>query len=1572
MNKPTLQMFVCAALLGVLGLWVIFSSASARVQSGFEPSLAAQRSSGPQWKGQQPTTASTGIPLNAPLRFEHLNLEDGLSQNSIFFVFQDSQGFLWVGTQDGLNRYDGYEFRVFKHDPDDTGSISINSVLCAAEDKDGAIWFGTWDGGLNRYNPVNQSFTRYRHDTNNPNSLTHDLVTDLLVDSSGQLWVATSGGGLDRYDPQRDGFVHHRHNPQDSTSLSGDDLSVLLEDPSGHLWIGTGGFGKAGSGLNRFDPQTGQVTRFSSSLKVNSLSSDSISALALDPEGKLWVGTGGYGLTGLGLNHFDPQTGHATRYMNQPENSLSLSSNDISSLFLDPTGVLWISTWGGGLERMDTLNPGVFIHSRHDAFNPQSLSSDILWSIAQDQTGIFWIGTVNGGLNKLNPQLQRFRLYRNLPHDDSSIGFNAIGPIEEDPSGKIWVGTLGGGLDLFDPQTGSFQHYRVDLQEFASQQYNTYLDLLIDRQGDLWIATLYGIATFNPQTQAFTRYQNDTQNPVSLVNDNVAGLLEDPDGRLWVATLGGLDWYDREIGQFSHVSIPGSPAFVSLYLDSQGDLWAGTWGSGLFHLYLDTLDGDQVEYEHFVHDADEDTSLSDDSIWTIHEDRDGILWFGTQVGVNRYDPSTGSFSHLTVKEGLPDNTVLCMLADDQGYIWVSTNHGLSRLDPATNTMHNYYASDGLQSNEFVSNACNRTRSGDLYFGGVNGLTAFNPAEIVENALPPPVSLTMLRVFNDPYPADLTGKRTINLSYQQNFIAFEFVALDYHAPLKNQYAYRLEGFDKDWVQAGTRRYASYTNLEGGEYVFRVKAANNDGVWNENGVAISLHITPPWWQNGWFRGGMIVLILGLASAGVWGRLEVVRRQAHHLEAEVLERTNELRDSNLRLEQEIVLRKMAEAELASNAAAELQQSEARFQAMFDNAAIGMALFKLDRYPIAVNAALLKMTGGYSREEMLQMTGAELTHPADREVGLQEFQELIAGKRESFQVEKRYVRRDGRVFWVRLTTSAVRNAAGEVQYLVSMIEDIDVRKQVQIELQESEARFRGLFDHAEMGIVLTNIEKPVDLEDDANFYRLIHQQRCNPALQRMFGYTESELQEMDLTLLVHPEDRGMDKQYAKELYSGQRDDYRIEKRYVRKDGSVFLGRLSYSMVRDEHGSPRMAIGIVEDMDEERKAQEELRRSEARFRAMFDNTAVGIALMSLEKRAVQVNQAAQKIVGYDEDELLQVNPTDLALEEFRYIDQDQFARLVAGKIDQYQVEKRYRRKNGELFWGRVNYSSVKDAKGKPLYLIGLIEDIDDEKRAKEKLAEQEAEHRHMLEKRVAERTLELRQTNERLQQEILQRQKAEEALAVKAADEAVIAERTRLARELHDAVTQTLFSASLIAEVLPELWSTDVAEAENSTEELRQLTRGALAEMRTLLLELRPAVLTQSRFEDLLRQLCEALIGRARLPIQLLIEGKRQLPPDVQVALYRIAQESLNNIVKYARPDTVWVELRMSERGVLMTVRDNGIGFDPAMVKPTSLGQRIMRERAENIDAELTITSQPGQGTEVTVFWQDPGQDAA
>ncbi len=489
---------------------------------------------------------------------------------------------------------------------------------------------------------------------------------------------------------------------------------------------------------------------------------------------------------------------------------------------------------------------------------------------------------------------------------------------------------------------------------------------------------------------------------------------------------------------------------------------------------------------------------------------------------------------------------------------------------------------------------------------------------------------------------------------------------------------------------------------------------------------------------------------------------------------------------------------------------------------------------------------------------------------------------------------------------------------------------------LAESEARFRTMFETSAIGIGIMGLD-----------LRVIS---INPALCQMYGYTCEELIGRTSALVLHPDDTPRAAQKLQDLVAGKVNQFSDERRYIRKNGEAFWTRTAMSMVRDAQGAPLYIVGMVADINEERLALAKLQESEARFRAMYNNAAVGMATISLDRRILSVNETSARITGYSVEELLNTDPGRLSHPDDAAVGMAQFGDLIAGKIPQYQMEKRFIRKSGEVFWGRVSYSAVPGADGRPEYLVGLIEDISQERLAQEHLAAQEAQHRRQLEQRIAERTEELSAANERLRE--------------KAAQDAVAAERTRLARDLHDAVTQTLFSTTLIADVLPDIWEMNPAEGKRRLEEVRRLTRGALAEMRTLLVELRPNALTEIPLPTLLRQLTEAMVSRApQIAIHFTAQGDCSLPADVQVGFYRIAQEALNNVVKHARASQAVVSLRLCEP-VRLIVADNGAGFDPGAVSADHLGLRIMRERAEAIGARLSVYSEPGEGTQISVLW--------
>jgi len=668
--------------------------------------------------------------------------------------------------------------------------------------------------------------------------------------------------------------------------------------------------------------------------------------------------------------------------------------------------------------------------------------------------------------------------------------------------------------------------------------------------------------------------------------------------------------------------------------------------------------------------------------------------------------------------------------------------------------------------------------------------------------------------------------------------------------------------------------------------------------------------PFWQTLPFQLGLAIGLILLLAAGFNWRVRSVRAQ------------------NIRLQKMVDDQKHVEAEL--------RESEARFRAMFENAAVGISIISPAGKTLAVNPVLVKLSGR-SEDELIEIGGRGVTYPEDREAGMAEFHEILAGKRNHYQVEKRYVHKDGRIHWMRQNVSAVRNDSGELSYLVVIAEDIEERKRTLEELQESEAKFRAMFESSAIGMGLSMI--------DGNMLA------ANAALCKISGYSEEELKQRSDLENCHPEDAHIGMDLFTEMMAGKRDYYSVEKRYVRKNGEVFWTRLTLSLVRDINGQPSYLVNMVEDIDDQKRKSEALRESEVRFRAMFDNAAIGIALVGLDRRPIAINEALVQMTGYKIDEGGRLTGKSLTYPPDAAIGEAERKAVLENKLDAYKIEKRYVHKDGHVFWVRITNSVVRDENGTPKYVLAMTENIDEQKRAAERLAAQDAEHRRQLEQRIAERTEELNLANERLRE--------------KAAQDAVTAERTRLARDLHDAVTQTLFSTTLIADVLPEIWETrGPDEGKRRLEELRLLTRGALAEMRTLLVELRPNALVEVPLPTLLRQLTEALSGRARINIQLSAEGERKLPADVQVSLYRIAQEALNNVFKHSKASEAVVTLRMTD-SVRLTVADNGAGFDPSTVTADHLGVKIMRERADAIGAKLSMYSEPGEGTQISVVWK-------
>jgi ligand-binding sensor domain-containing protein/signal transduction histidine kinase len=824
---------------------------------------------------------------NCTLRFDNISIEEGLSQSSVHVIFQDGMGFLWFGTEDGLNRYDGYTFKTFKPEPDTLNSLSDRWITSIVEDDEGYLWIGTRQGGLNRYDPRNEQFTIFRHNKKDPSGISSDHINVLYLDRDDNLWIGTEQG-LDLFDRETQTFTRYFLDPLSSDSPNGKSVTAIHQDARGRLWIGT-----YSNGLVRLDQENKKLTQYHYYPEnVNSISNDHVTAILDADNSTLWVGTW------FGLNRFNPDTGQFIRYTHSDNDQKSIAGNRIIALQMDGTRNVWIGTTNG-LDRVDKAGER-FIHYVNDPSYAKSLSNNYILSIYEDRGGVLWFGTYGNGVDKYDRMQDNFAYFRHDPEKPNTLSGNFIFPIHVDSQGYAWVGTFGYGLNRLTWPTGQVVRYMHDDRKLNSIASDTMYSIHEDQDGLLWIGTTNGLDRFDSKTFNFKHYQHDPENPASLSANTVFEVFVDRSNNLWVGTVSGLDLFDRETGTFKHYapksddpnSLSGSSVHV-IYEDKDDYLWIGTAENG-----LNKFDRETGKFTQYHFDPNDKRTLSNDSVLSIHQDTEGRLWIGTMGGgLNLYNPKTDTFSYFLEKDGLPNGVVYGILEDGLGRLWLSTNYGISRFDPETLTFHNYDADDGLQSNEFNSNAFAQGRDGEFYFGGINGLTVFHPLKISENAYPPQIVLTDLTQDGQPVTlkSSIEAATQVVLEYPRNSLEFEFAALSYNQPNKNQYAYFLEGFDPDWHYIGTKRDGRYTNLPGGDYTLLLKAANSSGVWNEVPVRIEVKVIPPLWQTTWFQ--ILVGAIGIAvvAVGIRLRTRAIQDRNRQLERLVRERTSALEKRN-----------------------------------------------------------------------------------------------------------------------------------------------------------------------------------------------------------------------------------------------------------------------------------------------------------------------------------------------------------------------------------------------------------------------------------------------------------------------------------------------------------------------------------------------------------------------------------------------------------------------------------------------------------------------------------------------------
>ena len=1187
------------------------------------------------------------------IRFEHLGVQNGLSENTVLSILQDSQGFLWFGTREGLNKFDGYDFTVYQATPNDPTALSDAHITVIEETSDGLLWLGTYFGGLNRFNKSENSFAHYMPDPQDPSTLPDERVSALLEDSQENLWVGTRGG-LSVLNPDGESFTHYQHDMNDDSSLSSNAVRSIFEQDNGSLWVGTD------DGLNLYDPEEGDFSKF---LTGFSSGVSTITSITGDGEAGLWLGTQG------GLIHFDTLDFNYRVYRHDPGNPDSLSSNRISVVYYDHSGNLWVGFEDSGINLVtavveDALHVIQFAHQEDGA---SDLYHNEVSTIYEDLGGVVWIGTYGGGISKANPSTAAFGHYQHTVGDPNTPGDDNITALAFDSARRsLWIGTAGAGLDRMDLVTGEFVHYRHDPFDPTSLD-NDHVTLLhIGPRGDLYVSTEAGVLeTYNPAFNGFSPilpelvgYESETP---------TTAIAHDFEGMLWLSQASGellkIDPAGDLVIRYSlGVRLPSylqDNRIVEIYVDPQGILWLATENQGLIRFDPDLAAFSVLEKDGTIRGP------SHNSITDIYASPAGVLWLGTEGGgLNRYDPKTEEFTYYTTQEGLPSNRVFGIRQDNFGSLWLSTGNGLARFSPMSGAVNTFDARDGLQSNTFNENAHAAADDGALFFGGVDGFNAFYPHMIEDNDLMPPVVITEVSLFNKVLAKDISGcSAELNLTHDQNFLSFEFAALDYSAPEDNQYAYIMEGLNEDYVNIGSRRFADFPNLDWGDYTFRLMGSNSDSVWNTTGACIAISIQPPFWNTWWFIGLVGVFLAGSVIAGYQWRVRSIEKQRQSLAVDVFERTLEI------------------------------------------------------------------------ERRRQMAS-----------GLREVVRLLNSNQ---PLEK------------------------SLDFIV------------------------------QQAVGLTSASKAAIFERQDD---MVHAKACYPA---------GETYPVDLS--------------DPESSSGR---CLLE--------STFLNRLLiYSRI-----DPKTM------------------KSDTRWE-----------LVSGDYRTILC--------------------TPLKIEDTVY----------GGLVLYYGEERTFEPDEINLAHTLADQASLAIANA---HLKGRAESA------------------------------------------------------------AVTAERNRLARDLHDAVTQTLFSTSLIAEVLPKIWAKDPSQGEKRLDELRTLTRGALGEMRTLLMELRPAVLQEADPGELFKHLTDAFTGRTGVPVKfdMDIDGDCDVPGQVKHVFYRVAQEGLNNVFKHAEAGHVWFRFSCDSEDVALTVSDNGQGFDRDEVPAGHMGLEIMSERAESIGADLTLVSRKGEGTTLRLLW--------
>jgi len=785
-----------------------------------------------------------------PLFFQSIGTRDGLSHSTVNSIVRDNDGFMWFATQDGLNRFDGYSFKVFRTKPEDTSSLSHNYIWRMIKSRSGELWIGTFDGGLNRYDPKTGRFSHFLPLKDDSSSLRSRNVSAIHEDRFGTLWVGTWFGGLSRLDSSGKGFTHFLHLANDSTSLSDNRVGSVLMARNGDLWVGTW------NGLNRMAHGTSSFIRyFADKRNSNSLGGNMIWDMSEDHDGTIWIAT-----WGGGISRYDPGTNRFVSYVHTAA-ATSISSNLLRCVSIDSKNNVWVGTYDAGLNLYDRPT-GTFQRYQHVNNNPASLPDDEVQSVYEDYSGVLWVGT-GAGIGSFDQRRRKFLQIR-FAQNDSKVGTRSLAP---DRDNGIWIATVGSGLYYMAPGDLHPKLFQKTIGGRVFPQSQLVTRVLVTSDAMLWVGTRNaGLSRLDLHSNRFETFGTKGKGFIALPHNDITSLFQDSHGIVWVGTNGGgltsIDYDARATRSFQYspddsTTISGNSVWA-ITEDSHGDLWVGTWGAS-----LNRFDRRSERFVRYKHHPGDSTTVPGNTIYCFAEVGPKDLWIGTSGGLAHYDSESDQFTSFTEADGLVNNSVYGILPDDHGSFWLSTARGLARFIPASRSFTSYDESDGLLSDDFDQGVYCKRSDGVMIFGNTSGLIAFHPDSLQENKRIPTVVITRFLVYQNPRQPTRgeDNHLSVVLDYTENFFSFEFAALDFAVPEKNEYVFKLQGLDPDWVSAGKRRFANYTHVSPGTYLFTVRGSNNDGVWNLEGASMTVTILPPYWETWWFRT-LVILVLALA--------------------------------------------------------------------------------------------------------------------------------------------------------------------------------------------------------------------------------------------------------------------------------------------------------------------------------------------------------------------------------------------------------------------------------------------------------------------------------------------------------------------------------------------------------------------------------------------------------------------------------------------------------------------------------------------------------------------------------------